>query len=81
MNDTDNALARIREIVAEVLAMNPAGIDDTADFVERYHADSLNLMEITAKVEKEYQVTLPQSELQQAYTVTALCEVVARQTT
>lgn len=79
MNDTDNAIPRIRAIVAEVLALSPDEIDDTEDFVNRYQADSLNLIEIVAQVEKQYQVVLPQSELPRAYTVTALCELVARQ--
>lgn len=35
-------------------------------------------MEIVAKVEKEYQVVLPQRE---AYTVTVLCELVTGQAT
>jgi acyl carrier protein len=78
MNDTDSSISGIRAIVAEVLAMSPDQIDDTEDFVSRYQADSLNLIEIVAQVEKQYQVVLPQSELAQAHTVTALCELVTR---
>lgn len=78
MNDTDNSISRIRAIVAEVLALSPDEIDDTEDFVNRYQADSLNLIEIVVKVEKQYQVVLPQSELPRAHTVTALCELVTR---
>jgi acyl carrier protein len=78
MNDTDNSISRIREIVAEVLVLSPDEIDATEDFVDRYQADSLNLIEIVVKVEKQYQVILPQSELPQAHSVAALSALVTR---
>ncbi|MEY9848521.1 acyl carrier protein [Streptacidiphilus sp. MAP5-3] len=84
MNDTDDRISdpisRVRAIVAEVLALSPEEIDPTEDFVNRFQADSLNLIEIVAQVEKQFQVVLPQSELRQAHTVTAFYELVARQT-
>lgn len=78
MNGTDNSASRIRAIVADVLALSPDQIDDTEDFVNRYQADSLNLIEIVAQVEKQYQVVLPQNELPRAHTVTALFDLVTR---
>ncbi|WP_371600252.1 acyl carrier protein [Streptomyces sp. NBC_00564] len=78
MNDSGNPAARIRAIVADVLALSPDQIDDSADFVSRYAADSLNLIEIVAQVEKTYQVILPHDELPQAYTVDALSDLLAR---
>jgi acyl carrier protein len=78
MNETDNSMSTIRAIVADVLDMSPHEIADTEDFVDRYQADSLNLIEIVAQLEKRYQVTLPRRELPQAHTVTALCELVVR---
>lgn len=78
MNDTDDPAVRIRAIVAEALALSPHQIDDTADFVSCYQADSLNLIEITAQVEKHYQVVLPQHELPRAHTVNALCDLLVR---
>ncbi|MFE1441854.1 acyl carrier protein [Streptomyces sp. NPDC058739] len=80
MNDIGNPAARIRAIVADVLALSPDQIDDSADFVGRYEADSLNLIEIVAQVEKTYQVILPHDELPRAYTVDALSDLLARHT-
>ncbi|MEU1265976.1 acyl carrier protein [Streptomyces cellulosae] len=77
MNNTDHSISDIRAIVAEVLALGPDEIDDAEDFVDRYQADSLNLIEIVAQVEKRYQVVLPQRELPRARTVTALYELAA----
>ncbi|MBF9070592.1 acyl carrier protein [Streptacidiphilus fuscans] len=78
MNDTDD-LSRVRAIVAEVLALSPEEIDPTEDFVDRFQADSLNLIEIVAQVEKQFKVVLPQSELRQANSVAAFYDLVARQ--
>lgn len=79
MNDTDNSISRVRAIVAEILALSPDEIDDTADLFNHYQADSLNLIEIVAQVEKQYQVVLPLDELPRARTITALCGLLAGQ--
>lgn len=79
MNDTENSISRIRAIVAEVLALSEDEIDESEDFVDRFQADSLNLIEIVAKVEKQYQVVLPHDELPRARSVCALSDLVTRQ--
>jgi acyl carrier protein len=79
MNDTDNSISRVRAIVAEILALGPDEIDDTADLFNHYQADSLNLIEIVAQVEKQYQVVLPLDELPQARTISALYDLLTRQ--
>jgi acyl carrier protein len=81
MTDIDNSIFTIRTIVADVLEMSPDEIDETEDFVQGYQADSLNLIEIVAQLEKQYQVVLPPRELPEAHTVTALSELVARHST
>ncbi len=75
MSDTESPISQVRAIVAEILALSPEEIDDTADLFNRYQADSLNLIEIVARVEKHYQVVLPQSGLPRARTVTDLCDL------
>ena len=80
MNHTTHSIDTIRAIVAEILALGPDEIDDTADLFDHYQADSLNLIEIVAKVEKQHKVVLPQDELPQARTITALHNLLTRQT-
>ncbi|MFD3536643.1 acyl carrier protein [Streptomyces sp. NPDC058664] len=79
MNDTDHSISPVRAIVAEILALGPDEVDDTADLFDHYQADSLNLIEIVARVEKEYRVVLPLDELPQARTIAALHGLLARQ--
>jgi acyl carrier protein len=56
-------LEDMREIVAEVLEVEPEEITETSDFAEDHEADSLRAIEILARIEKRYKVDIPQSEL------------------
>jgi acyl carrier protein len=71
-------LEELREIVAEVLELEPEEVTEGADFVEEYEADSLRAIEILARIEKKYKVEIPQSELSEMRNLKAVYEVVAR---
>ncbi|MET8250750.1 acyl carrier protein [Micromonospora lupini] len=78
MSERDQHMAELREIVAEVLELEPEEVADTADFVEEYEADSLRAIEILARIEKKYKVEIPQAELNEMRSLKAVHEVVAR---
>ena len=79
MNDTDHSILKVRSIVAEILALSPDEIDDSADLFDHYQADSLNLIEIVAQVEKQYRTVLPVDELPTARSIAALYDLLTRQ--
>lgn len=56
-------LEELRELVAEVLEVEPEELTDTGHFQEDYDADSLRAIEILARIEKTYGVEIPQSAL------------------
>jgi acyl carrier protein len=56
-------LEELREMVAEVLEIEPEELTDTGDFMEEYEADSLRAIEILARIDKRYKVEIPQAEL------------------
>jgi acyl carrier protein len=66
----------MREIVAEVLEVEPEEITDTSDFAEEHEADSLRAIEILARIEKKYKVDIPQSELPNMNNLTNVYAVV-----
>jgi acyl carrier protein len=68
----------IREVVAEVLEVEPEEIDDTGDFENQYDADSIRAIEILSRLEKKYKVEIPQSELPHMRNLKAVCAVLAR---
>ncbi len=74
----DDRLAELREMVADVLELEPGEISDTADFVEEYGADSLRAIEILARLEKRYRVEIPQSELPNMQNLRAVYDRMAR---
>jgi len=53
----------IREIIADVLEVEPSEITETSRFQEDHEADSLRAIEILARLEQEYNVEIPQEEL------------------
>jgi acyl carrier protein len=71
-------MEELREMVAEVLEMEPEEVADTADFVAEYEADSLRAIEILARIEKKYKVEIPQSSLPELSNLKAVYDVVAR---
>ncbi|MFE5158850.1 acyl carrier protein [Streptomyces sp. NPDC056697] len=73
-------LDELREIVAEVLEVEPDEITETGSFVEEHEADSLRAIEILARIEKKYKIDIPQSELPRMENLKAVYDVVANQT-
>jgi acyl carrier protein len=71
-------MAELRDIVADVLEIEPEELTDTGDFMEDYQADSLRAIEILARLDKKYKVEIPQSELPELRNLTAVHDALAR---
>ncbi|MBB6347766.1 acyl carrier protein [Nonomuraea muscovyensis] len=78
MTMAEQRMEELREIVAEVLEMEPEEISDTGDFMDDYDADSLRAIEILARLDKKYRVEIPQSELPEMRNLKAVYEAVAK---
>ncbi len=65
----------IREVVAEVLELEPEELTDTSRFKEDHEADSLRAIEILARLEKRYKVEIPQAELAKMTHLAAVYDV------
>ncbi|MBL1081160.1 acyl carrier protein [Streptomyces actinomycinicus] len=70
-------LDEIREIVAEVLEVEPEEITETSNFANDHEADSLRAIEILARLEKKYKVEIPQSDLPKMENLTAVYQILA----
>ncbi|MFI8961982.1 acyl carrier protein [Streptomyces sp. NPDC053493] len=66
--------ARIRIIVAEELELEdePAELDASAQFVEDFDADSLALIQILARIEKELGIAVPVDQSENLTDLSAL---------
>ncbi|MDH6108617.1 acyl carrier protein [Kitasatospora sp. MAP12-15] len=69
-------LDELRDLIAEVLEIEPEEITETGSFVDDYEADSLRAIEILARIEKKYKVEIPQEELAKMENLLAVYETV-----
>ncbi len=65
----------IRNMVANILEMEPGQIDAEARLVEDLGMDSMMALEIMASIEKKYRVKLPESVLPNIKTLNRVIEL------
>lgn len=62
-------LEKIKEIVADALATDVAGLTSETSFKEDLNADSLDLFEVVSALEEEYNVEIPTEDLENIKTI------------
>lgn len=81
MNTVTNALDgredEMRDIVCEILEIDPADVTSTSLFKEDHGADSLRAIEILAALERAFNITIDQSELSRMVNLDGVYSVVA----
>lgn len=81
MSETTTALIdELREIVADVLEVEPEEITPDGLFSEEHEADSLQAIEVLARIEKNLKVAVPQSELPRMDSLNGVHTVVSQYT-
>jgi acyl carrier protein len=73
-NDTET---RLRTVVAKVLRVEPAELDETARFVEHYGLDSMASIEVLAQVEREFDLDIPEENLPRIVNLAGVRDVLA----
>ena len=63
LEETVNIEQDIREIVAEILEIDPSEIESNAQFVKDLGMDSMMALEILASIEKKYHIAIPEDML------------------
>ena len=71
---------QIRDIVCDVLEIEPAEISDDSLFKEAHEMDSMGAIEILAALEQTFGITIDQSELVRMVNLSGVYDVVARAT-
>lgn len=67
-------LEKLKEIIADQLNIDAAGITAESRFKEDLEADSLDLFELVMALEEKYEVEIPSEELAELTTVGAVME-------
>ena len=75
---TTNLEQDVKELIAEIIEMEPNEIDPDAHLVEDLGMDSMMALEILASLEKKYKIKLPEEDLPKITTVNRAIEVAKR---
>ncbi|MBO3679161.1 acyl carrier protein [Streptomyces sp. NEAU-YJ-81] len=67
----------IKEIVTDILEIDPDEVTETSLFKEEHDADSLRAIEILAALEKAFNIVIEQSELSRMVNLQGVYEVVS----
>lgn len=63
MNQPQDIENEIRNLIAQILEIEPEKITPEARFVEDLGMDSMMALEIVAAIEKKYKITIPEENL------------------
>jgi acyl carrier protein len=74
---TTERLQQLRDIVTDVLELEPDELTETGDFVNDYDADSLLCIDIIARVEREMGVRVPNEALPEMTNLDAVVRIVS----
>jgi len=64
-----NIEERVRNIICDQLAVEPAKVTPTASFIEDLGADSLDIVELVMTMEEEFDLDIPDEEAEKLKTV------------
>jgi acyl carrier protein len=67
--ERSDALAKIQGVAAEVLSVEPDRVVETARFKEDLDADSLDLVELVMGLEEQFDIEVPEDDLEGVLTV------------
>lgn len=68
----------VKEILADILEIEPHELTDEGLFIDDYDADSLRAVEILATLEKKFRIKIPEQELKNMSNLKNVLEVLQR---
>lgn len=74
---TDSEKATIKEIVCEILEIDPAEVTEVSLFKEDHEADSLSAIEILSALERTFAIEIDQAKLTEMVNLAGVASVVA----
>lgn len=67
--EREEVLSAIRDVAVEVLSVEPSQVTDEAKFKEDLEADSLDLVELVMALEENFDISVPEEDLEGVATV------------
>jgi acyl carrier protein len=69
---------RVHEIIAEEIEMDVGELDQTASFIDEYGADSMSLIQVFGRIERELGLQIPQEEMDNMTDLQTVDEIVGK---
>lgn len=63
--DTENIYPRVREIVADALAIDESELRPDASLIDEYDAESIDFLDLVYRLEREFKVKIPRGQIEQ----------------
>lgn len=77
MNLSERDTQAIRDIIAEVLEVDPRDVQGSTNFVTDLGADSMRVIEILSRLETALSIFIDQAQLARMISFDSVCEVVS----
>ncbi|HBB28849.1 MAG TPA: acyl carrier protein [Clostridiales bacterium] len=68
----------IKKIVSEVSEVNEADFDENTELVDELNVDSMMALEIMTKLEKEFEITIPEDQLPKFTSVKEIGKIIMK---
>jgi len=65
----DDTIARVKDLIADSLGVNPTEVKPEASFIDDLGADSLDIVELVMAIEKEFGIEIPDEDAEKISTV------------
>jgi acyl carrier protein len=63
--DTASIYPRVREIVADTLAIDESELKPDASLIDDYEAESIDFLDLVYRLEREFKVKIPRGQIEQ----------------
>jgi acyl carrier protein len=63
--DIESIYPKVREIVADVLAIDESEIRRDASLIDEYEAESIDFLDLVYRLEREFKVKIPRGQIEQ----------------
>ena len=75
MGSTNNVDQEIRQLISDIIEIDPDKIEPDAHLVEDLGMDSMMALEILASIEKKFRIRIPEEELPKITTLNRAIEL------
>ncbi|MDQ2752187.1 MAG: acyl carrier protein [Bacteroidota bacterium] len=79
ITETDDITTKVKEILSNKLAVELSVLNNNPSFTNDLGADSLDVMETFAEIEKEFNITISDEDAEKLKTVNSLLDFINKQ--